>query len=139
MRPAINVHTGRSSLRGDLGTPASRIVSRSAFSDLQTGAPATMVNRTHRVIRERARTMQANRSRLRGLMLPLTLCSALLILFYVALWSVMDQYETFSPETPTDSHRMFMLLIWFLPVSAAAGALVWYHRSRIQCGRDMSR
>lgn len=106
------------------------VLSRSSVSSLNTGAKASMVNRTHRVVRERARTMQANRQRNRGLMLPLLVCSTLMILLFSAFWVVLEQYELIASDTPTQSHHLFLLLLWFVPVSGSLLALVWFRLSR---------
>ena len=111
----------------------SDLLARSALRSAGTTAKSGMVNRTHRVVRERARALQANRSRMRGLMLPLLLCSSLMILLFAAFWLVLEQYELISSEsigaTPP-SHHLFLLLLWFLPVSVALIAMVWFSRSR---------
>jgi hypothetical protein len=131
MRPvSVGGHVGRN----DAIPPAA-----SAMSGLSAAAKASLVNRTHRVVRERARTMQADRSKIRGLLLPLTLCSVLMILIYSALWTLVEQYESVSPEAPAESHHLFMLLLWFLPASAALVAMVWYRRSRSQADTEATR
>jgi hypothetical protein len=110
-------------------SPATEALARSVISGLNSGARASSVNRTHRVIRERARAMQADRSKMRGLVVPLALCSVLLIFLYAGLWVVVDQYELVS-GTNLDGHRSFMVLLWFLPVSAALVAMILFRRSR---------
>lgn len=105
-------------------------LTRSAMSGMNSAARASTVNRTHRVVRERARSMQANRSRMRGLLLPLFVCSTLMILLFSAFWMVVEQYELLSSETPAQSHHLFLLLLWFVPVSGALLAMVWFRRSR---------
>jgi hypothetical protein len=132
MRP-VQVGIGASPLgRQDVESPSARVLARAILSGVGSAAKASTVNRTHRVIRERARAMQADRKRRRSLVLPLVLCSVLMGLMYAALWLVVEQYEAVSPESPTESHHLFMLLLWFLPVSVALGAMVWYRRSRNQ-------
>src|SRR5882757_10088710 len=94
-------------------------------------ARAVIVNRTHRVVRQRAASMQAVRSRQRGLMLPLLLCSMLLFAVCYAAWSVLEQSEISSAGGPEASNQIFVLLMWFLPVSLAALGTVW-----LRSGRD---
>jgi uncharacterized membrane protein (DUF106 family) len=110
------------------------LLARSALMGLNTTAKSSTVNRTHRVVRERARAMQANRSKMRGLLLPLLLCSSLMILLFAAFWMVVEQYEIVSSEAtgtaPGSSHHLVLLLLWFLPVSVALMAFVWFRRSR---------
>jgi hypothetical protein len=83
--------------------------------------------------------MQANRSRMRGLVLPLALCSSLLILTNAALWKLVKQYETVSPEAPAECHHLFFLLLWFLPVTITLGVLVWVRHSRNRSDNETSR
>ena len=106
------------------------VLSRTSMSSLNATAKASMVNRTHRVVRDRARAMQANRKKIRGLMLPLLVCSTLMILLFSAFWMVLEQYELIASDTPVQSHHLFLLLLWFVPVSGALLALVWFRRSR---------
>jgi hypothetical protein len=108
----------------------SDVLARSAMLGMSAAARASMVNRTHRVVRERARAMQANRTAMRGLLLPMLLCSALMITLLSALWMLLDQYDLVSSEMPESIHHFFLLLLWFLPVSAGLVAMAWLRRSR---------
>ncbi len=135
MRP-VHVSVGAPIGRNDVETPSARILARSLFSGRNVAVKTSTVNRTHRVIRERAQAMRADRNRRRSLVLPLILCSILMALMYAALWLMVEQYEAVSPEAPTESHHLFMILLWFLPVSAALGAMAWYRRSRNQSDTD---
>jgi protein-S-isoprenylcysteine O-methyltransferase Ste14 len=102
------------------------------------GARACVVNRTHRVVRERATAMKARRSHARSLMAPLAICSVLLILICFAIWTGMYQYQAaeavqadVAALATTDSTNHFVVvLLWFVPVSVALLAAVWIHRSR---------
>ena len=122
-------------------------MNRSAQHDPQTAespiipainatAQAARVNRTHRVVRERAKLMQARKSRVRSLWIPLTVCSALLVIFCSAIWSVFDEYEIVPTEMPDSRYQIFVLLLWFFPVSAALIAMVWFRRSRNQAEEE---
>ena len=111
---------------------------RGAMRSMSTGARAGVVNRTHRVVRERARAMQEKRSRDRSLMLPLVLCSVLLLLTAFAIWSGLYQYQAaeavqadVAALTAADTTNHFLLvMLWFVPVSIALMATVWVRRSR---------
>jgi hypothetical protein len=92
-------------------------------------ASATMVNRTHRIVRERARTLQARRDKVRSLWLPLGVCSGLLLVICAAMWTVFDEYELAPTGIPDASQQMFVLLMWCLPLSAVLIALVWFRRT----------
>lgn len=65
----------------------SSVLAYSGQDGATMGARASVVNRTHRVVRERATVMQERRSHARSLMVPLAICSALLILLVVVVWS----------------------------------------------------
>jgi len=113
-------------------------MARSAMRSIPSAARAEMVNRTHRVVRERARSMQERRIRMRSLWLPMLVCSALLILTCLAVWTGLYQYQvaeaveadvTALAATEMNNHFLVALL-WFVPVSAAVLATVWVRRSR---------
>ncbi len=97
-----------------------------------------VVNRTHRVVRERAKVMQAKRSRDRSLMVPLVICSVLLILSAFAVWSGLYQYQAVEAAqadvaavaTADVNNHFLVALLWFVPVSIALMAAVWVRRSR---------
>jgi cytochrome bd-type quinol oxidase subunit 2 len=113
---------------------------RQAMAGIHLAARAGVVNRTHRVVRERARVMKARRSRARSLMAPLILCSVLLILTALAVWTGIYQYPAEAAEAvqadvaalaATDANNhLVVVLLWFVPVSMAALATVLYRRTR---------
>jgi membrane-associated HD superfamily phosphohydrolase len=113
---------------------------RNAVHSVHVAARAGVVNRTHRVVRERAKVMQEKRSRERSLMAPLVLCSVLLILSVLAVWTGLYQYQaTEAAEAmqsdvamlaTTDNNHFMVALLWFVPVSVALLATVWVRRSR---------
>jgi len=93
-------------------------------------ARAAMVNRTHRVVHERAKTMQARRSKARSLWVPMLVCSALVIILCTTIWTILDEYELVPTGMPDASQQILVLLLWFLPLSAALLAMVWFRRTR---------
>ena len=105
------------------------------------GARACVVNRTHRVVRERATAMQARRSHARSLMVPLTICSFLLILTCFAIWTGLYQYQAdVGSLAATDASNHFLVvLLWFVPVTLAILAAVWYLRKRNGADREAVR
>ncbi len=108
---------------------------RKALRSVPVGARSGVVNRTHRVVRERAKVMQARRSRTRSLMVPLIVSSALLILSVLAVWTGLYQYETSQADlaaaaTSDANNHFLVVMLWFVPVSAAVLAAVWVRRSR---------
>jgi hypothetical protein len=107
----------------------SRSVARAALTDANT-ARASVVNRTHRVVRERAKTMAARRSRFRSLWIPMMVCSSLLVIICTAVWSVLDAYEVTPSGVPDASNQFLVLCLWFLPVSMGLLAVVLFQRAR---------
>ena len=104
----------------------------SAGLDLnQEGARAVVVNRTHRVIREEALRMREQRHRSRSLWVPLTICSALLLVVCYAAWKLLAGYDLTPTSIPDASDQMLvLLLLWSLPVAAVALGLIWFRRGR---------
>jgi hypothetical protein len=111
----------------------SEIFARTALGSMDAGARAGVVNRTHRVVRERAKVMQSRRSHVRGLMVPLVLCSVLLTLAVAAVWTGLYQYQaTEAAEvvqadvaTLDANNHLLVALLWFVPVSLALLAAIW--------------
>jgi hypothetical protein len=112
--------------------------SRTALSSTP-GARAAVVNRTHRVVRERARVLQEKRSRDRSLMIPLIICSSLLILSALAVWTGLYQYQAAETVEAVQSdvaaltdinNHYLVILLWFVPVSVALLVTFWVRRSR---------
>ena len=89
-------------------------------------ASAALVNRTHRIVRERAASLKAQKSRVRSLGIPLAISGGLLLLLCFAVWSVFEQNDATPNGIPDASQQMFVFLMWCLPVSAAVLAVVWY-------------
>jgi hypothetical protein len=111
---------------------------QSAMRAVPAVARSGVVNRTHRVIRERARIMQEKRERDRSLMLPLLLCSGLLLITAFAVWSGLYQYQA-AEAVQADvaalaandvTNHFLVVMLWFVPVSIALMVTVWVRRSR---------
>jgi hypothetical protein len=111
-------------------SPEFRSVARAALTDANTPARASVVNRTHRVVRERAKTMAARRSRVRSLWIPMAVCSSLLVIICTAVWSALDGYDVTPSGMPDASNQFLVLCLWFLPVSMALLAVVLFQRAR---------
>jgi hypothetical protein len=112
---------------------------RAALRGIPVGVRAGVVNRTHRVVRQRAKAMQEKRTRDRSLLLPLVLCSVLLLLTAFAVWSGLGLYqgaETVSATTlsSADSNHFLLVMLWFVPVSIVLLATLWVRRSRAHDG-----
>jgi len=111
----------------------SAVAARETLGSVDTGARASVVNRTHRVVRQRAQFMQARRSRVRSLFLPLMLCSSLLALAVAAVWTGMYQYQASEAAELAQSdvasldanNHLLVALLWFVPVSLALLAAIW--------------
>jgi hypothetical protein len=100
------------------------------LKDTDTSARASVVNRTHRVVRERAKSIAARRSRVRSLWIPLAVCSSLLVMICTAVWSVLDAYDVNPTGVPDASNQFLVLCLWFLPVSMAVLAVLLFQRAR---------
>jgi hypothetical protein len=108
----------------------SRSAARAALTDQSVPARASVVNRTHRVVRERAKTMAARRSRVRSLWIPMAVCSSLLVIICTAVWSALEAYDVTPGGVPEAGNQFLILCLWFLPVSMALLAVVLFQRAR---------
>ena len=119
------------SLSGQLPIPAQEDATplQASFTEASTVARAQLVNRTHRVVRERAQSIQSRRSRDRSLWIPMAVCAAFVLILCTAVWSLLDQYELTPTGIPDASSQIFIFLLWFFPVTAAILALAWAHRA----------
>jgi hypothetical protein len=113
-----------------------RALAREALGCLNAPVRASVVNRTHRVVRERAKSIAARRSRVRSLWIPMAVCSSLLVIICTAVWSVLDQYDVAPTGFPDASNQFLVLLLWFLPMSMALLALVLFRRTRKRADRE---
>ncbi len=102
-------------------------------------AQSALVNRTHRVVRERARIQSDRRSRAKSLWIPLAICSALLLVISTSAWNILAQNDLSPTGIPDASDQMLVFLLWFFPVSAALLAMVWFNRSRTSQGNESTR
>ena len=93
-------------------------------------ARATVVNRTHRVVREQAQNMREQRERSRSLWVPLVICSLLMMALCYSVWFMLDGYDVTPSGIPDASDQIMLLLIWALPAIAGVLGLVWYQRER---------
>lgn len=107
-----------------------KALAREAIRSLGAGAQVSVVNRTHRVVRQRAVQMSARRSQMRSLWLPLIVCASMLMIVVTAVWTMLDQYELNPTGMPDASDQYVVLLFWFLPVTAALLAIVWLRRTQ---------
>ena len=103
-------------------------------------ARASVVNRTHRVVREQALVMQEQKQRSRSLWVPLGIFSVLLVGLCYAVWAVLEGYDDLAPNgLPDASDQMFLLLLWSLPVTAVLFGLVWFQRGRNRANSEVTR
>jgi hypothetical protein len=103
---------------------------RAALTNANMQARASVVNRTHRVVRERAKTMAARRSQVRSLWIPMGVCSSLLVIICTAVWSALEAYDVTPGGVPDASNQFLVLCLWFLPVSMVLLAVVLFQRAR---------
>ncbi|HEY5056257.1 MAG TPA: hypothetical protein VII58_08855 [Acidobacteriaceae bacterium] len=112
-------------------------LSRRALA-MDSAAPASLVNRTHRVVRHRAATLKARRSYVRSLMLPLAICSVVLTLAAFTVWSGMYQ-STDAAEAVQDvaslanadtTNHLVVTMLWFVPLTLILLVAVWVRHIR---------
>lgn len=141
----------------DSGPEMAGFFRRSFSSEPGSGsanARAALVNRTHRVVRERAETMRARRKSARDLVVPLLICSALLLMVCYAVWTVVSNtfgFAAVGTEIEEEAGRLmsgqamdsggpvYLLLMWFLPVSLVTLATVLFRRSRGRANDEVTR
>jgi hypothetical protein len=114
----------------------SQVFARKVMDTINAPARASVVNRTHRVVRERAKTIAIRRSLVRSLWIPMAICSALLFIISTAVWNILDQYDVNANGLPDASNQFIVLLVWFLPMSMALLALVLFRRARKRADQE---
>jgi hypothetical protein len=116
-------------------------VSSVEMSDLRSmirdagSARASRVNRTHRVVQQRAKTLAERRSKARSLWLPLLIFSSLLVGVCIAVWTLLDEYDLVASGTQVSSYQVLVPLLWSIPVSASLLAVIWFRQPRSATGR----
>jgi hypothetical protein len=110
-----------------------------ATLDTAAGARAVVVNRTHRVVREEALMMRAQRVKSRSLWFPLAMFSVLMLTVCYSIWAVLDGYDLMSSGVPDASEQLMVLLLWSLPVTALLLGLVWVRRGRARGSDEVSQ
>jgi hypothetical protein len=101
---------------------------RAMGSSMNTAASAAVVNRTHRVVRQRAKTIREQKSRIRSLWIPLTVSFGMLALILCEAWNLLDESEFLTDGLPNATQQLLVLSIWCLPLSAIVLAVVWFRR-----------
>ncbi len=96
---------------------------------LRATASASMVNRTHRIIRERAANMQAQKSKFRSLLFPSIISAGLLLAVVCAAWVMLDEYDVTPVGLPEPGQQLFVFMLWCLPISVVALAVVAFRRA----------
>jgi hypothetical protein len=96
---------------------------------LNTGASAAAINRTHRVVRERAKSIQDQKRRIRSLWIPLIVSFGFLASILFAVWSLLDESELLSDGIPDASQNVMMLALWCIPLSVIVLVVVWFRRA----------
>ena len=104
------------------------------FSRASSNARASVVNRTHRIIRAQALSMQEQRQKKRSLWAPIAIVSTLLVVCCYAMWSILDAYDITPNGVPDASDQLLILVLWSLPVTLAILGAVWFKRERANNG-----
>ena len=103
-------------------------------------ARAAVVNRTRRVIRERALAMQVRKRTVKDLVVPCLICSAILLLIGRAVLTVADEglagwegglWKRVTEFGSDAGSSISILLIWFVPLSVVTAATVLLRRNRM--------
>jgi uncharacterized BrkB/YihY/UPF0761 family membrane protein len=102
---------------------------RLADAMFNAASSASAVNRTHRVVRARARTLQEQKRRIRSLWFPLLVSFGFILSILFAVWSVLDESELFTNGIPDSSQNMMMLALWCVPLSVIVLVVVWFRRA----------
>ena len=103
---------------------------------LPVAARSVIVNRTHRVVREQALALQAQKQRTRSLWVPVAICSTLLLITCYAAWALLDGYDLVANGVLDGSYQMLVFLAWSLPVTILVVGLVWMQRVRTRSNGD---
>ena len=106
-----------------------------AFDPMEMGsinvaARAALVNRTHRVVRERAGQIATRKKKIRSLVMPMAVSAALLVILVTAVWTLLEEYDLNAGGVVDASGQYFVLALWFLPLSMALLGMVWFTRVR---------
>ncbi len=80
-------------------------------------------------MRERARTLQEQKRRIRSLWFPLLVSFGFIVSILFAVWSVLDESELFTNGIPDSSQNMMMLALWCVPLSVIVLVVVWFRRA----------
>jgi len=107
-------------------------------------ARAAVVNRTHRVIRQRANAMRERKRTTRDLIVPFVVCSALLFFIAAAVLHVTDEsisdiagiWKRIVDLGADAGSEVSLLLLWFLPLSVITAAVVLLRRNRRPSDRN---
>ncbi|MEG9431375.1 hypothetical protein [Terriglobus sp. ADX1] len=107
-------------------------------------ARAAVVNRTHRVIRQRANAMRERKRTTRDLIVPFVVCSALLLFIAAAVLHVTDEsisdiagiWKRIVDLGADAGSEVSLLLLWFLPLSVITAAVVLLRRNRRPSDRN---
>jgi hypothetical protein len=109
-----------------------------SFPRSNMNARASVVNRTHRIIREQALDLREQQERKRSLWVPLGIFSILLPIICYAVWAILDGYDELASGVPDASDQLAVMLMWFLPVTALILGIVWLRHTRLN-GHEVSR
>ena len=102
-------------------------------------ARASVVNRTHRIVRAEALTLREQKAKKRSLWVPLALFTALMSALCYAVWSTLDSYDLSTNGVPDTRDQMMIFLMWFVPVTALVVLVVLLKRVRERAGSDEVR
>lgn len=118
---------------------ADEVIDTFARTGLNTSARASVVNRTHRVVRERAVVLAARRDHVRSLCIPIAVFSSILVIICTTVWNGLDEYDVNPIGVPDASNQFLVFLLWFFPLSMALLAVVLFRRTRKRVDNEVAQ
>jgi hypothetical protein len=101
-----------------------------ALHQVNAAATHALVGRTQRMVRERGSVMQSQKRLLRSLLLPILVCSAMVVMIAHSAWMVLEQPNPEVVESSVSSTPLYLLTLWFLPLTAGVLVMIWFRRGR---------
>jgi uncharacterized membrane protein len=82
--------------------------------------------------------MREQKTRSRGLWVPLSISSAFLLVICYAVWALTAGYDLTPTGMPDASDQVLLLLLWPLPLTLVVLGLIWLRRRGRQNGGEQT-
>lgn len=105
----------------------------------QAADPSAAINRTHRVVRERAKALQDQKRRVRSLWIPSIVSFGFLASILFAAWSLLDESALVPEAVPDATQQMLVLALWCIPLSILVLVVVWFRRAGVNANDGSGR